>query len=79
MDLPMLHPVKSVCGGRADDFDNTVGGAPVHFSKQHVVKVNAAAGGRVAATFISSLEAGVCIFTPSRRLPRTSQSHRASD
>lgn len=29
VDLLRLHLVKSGCSGRADDFDNTVGGAPV--------------------------------------------------
>lgn len=29
VDLLRLHLVKSICSRRADDFDNTVGGAPV--------------------------------------------------
>lgn len=29
VDLLRLHLVKSVCSGGADDFDKTVGGAPV--------------------------------------------------
>lgn len=71
-----LNLAKSFCRGRlkADDFDNTIGGAPVRPPKQHVVKVNAGAGGRVKRAIQSKLSCRclhiylwcVCVCIPIR-------------